>query len=222
MRAPAVTSTFSTVQPHLQPITSAEHARSAVSDALFRQPRLVLVRARNEASFVDTVFPGLHPGRPLYVCDEETVSIPTSVRLGSPPPAFGIFHRLVHPDYPFLAILVVKGSGSVESCSLDEDLLAYYSGNETSEHDQQLINDLAFMEPNAEIDTHPLSPGVGVVVPQVKSRPPIVYRLNATYDPENSYGPNAFIRYRKFLVPQSDPRVVAAALEYGFTPWRRG
>ncbi|GAB3008219.1 hypothetical protein [Mycobacterium bourgelatii] len=181
---------------------------------------MVLIQARSEAGYVETIFPGLRPGQTVYVRDMETVTIPTSVRLGSPPPAFGIFQRLVHPDYPLLAILVVKGSGSVESCSLDEALLAYHNSNDSTEYGQQLMNDLAFMEPGAQVDTGRLAPGIGVVVPQVPSRPPLVYRLRAAYEPETSYGPNAFIRYRKFIVPRADPRIIDEVRKRGFVPWR--
>ena len=196
-----------------QPSTPVEQARPAIAAALFRRHRAVPVRTSSQAQYVETVFPGLRPETPVYASDEEILSSTAPVSPGPPPPAFGIYQPLVHPNYPLLAILILEGTGTVDSTSLDEHLFAYCADHAADERARRLMSGLAFLEPSATIDTHQISPGVGVVFPQVAGRPPIVYRLS-------SPGPHARIRYRKFLVPRADRRSVNAARELGFTPWR--
>ncbi|GAB3032057.1 hypothetical protein [Mycobacterium bourgelatii] len=208
----------------MQPIDSPARVRSAITDALFNRPRAVLVDGRSEQQFVEMVFPGLGNDTPLYVCSDETVTGLPGIRPGSPPPAFNLFQRLVHPNYPLLAIFITEGVGSVESTLLDEQLLDYYSAaygrrSDAPERPQSLMNSLAFLEPNAVVDTGEVSPGVGLVVPQVASAPPVVYRLGPQFGSDNSYGPHAFIRYLKFIVPRQDPQTIDLLTSRDFARW---
>lgn len=184
----------------------------------------MIVDGRSATRFVEAVFPGLRDDTPLYACPDEAVASVTEVRPGSPPPVFDTFRPLVHPNYPLLAILITEGEGSVESTPLDDQLFAFYSASYGStadppERPQRLINGLAFLEPTAVIDTNEVSPGVGLVLPQLADAPPIVYRLNPRFGSNNSYGPHAFIKFLKLVVPRPDPASVAALERLGFSRW---
>ncbi|QLL09078.1 hypothetical protein [Mycobacterium vicinigordonae] len=198
------------------------HVRAAITSALAGPPRVVMVEVPNDGWYVQTVFAGLRRNVPVYVHDAETTSSAASAEPGSPPP-FGRYQGLVHPGYPFIAVLVTNGIGTVQSTCLDENLFAYYADIDTSdevaERVQQLIGRLAFLEPDAAVDENRLAPGAGVVIPVVVGRPPIVYRLNPGPASEND-GPHAVIRHRTFVVPRADGEAVRALRQLGFAPWR--
>ena len=168
--------------------------------------------------------PGARDDTPIYACPDETVTGSAATRPGSPPPVFDFYQRLVHPNYPLLGIFITKGVGFFESTSLDDQLFAYYSAaygsaTATPSQPQWLVNELTFLESTAVIDKGELAPGVGVVVPQMDSAPPIVYRLEPRLGSDNFIGPQAFIRITKFIVPRSDSRTIAALTGVGFARW---
>lgn len=206
----------------LKPISSVAGARAAIADALFKQPRTVLIDRRLEREFVETVFPGPPENKTIYACRDETVTGATDNRSDSPTPAFDVFQKLVHPDYPLLGIFITQGIGSVESTTLDDQLLAYYSAAYGTAayppaQPQSLISGLTFLEPTAIIDTGEIAPGIGVVVPQLAGATPTVYRLSPR--PERGVGPLASIRMTKFVVPHYHPRSLDALISLGFERW---
>ncbi|BDB41415.1 hypothetical protein [Mycobacterium kiyosense] len=173
----------------MQSHAATEQVRAAITSALSGAPRVVMVEAPNDAWYVQAVFAGLRRNVPVYVRDEEITGSAVATGQGAPPVAFFRYHRLVHPGYPFIAMLVTSGIGTVQSTGLDENLCAYYSENDTAddtaERVQQLMNRLTFAEPLTVVDERRLVPGTGVVVPLVAGRPPVVYRLNPAPGPQH-------------------------------------
>ncbi|MDT5174626.1 MAG: hypothetical protein QOG37_1877 [Mycobacterium sp.] len=191
-------------------------ARQEIAAAFHGRPRIVLVNARNEQQFVQSLFPEVRPPTAVYVRRE--------TRDGrSRRPEFDLYQPIVHRDYPFVATLNLVGDASVESTVLDQALASYYfthypQPSETAYTARHLVSELALMQrQRAPWETGRIGPGVGMIVPQREFALPIVTDLR----PHAEHGP-AYGIFLKFLVPRPDRGSFAFVERQGFSRWRPG
>jgi len=196
-------------------ITSAGAVRPAITTALFVQPGIVVVAARSEREFVETVFPDLTPATPLHARTDHLSGRPGAGHWST----FDTYRELVHPNYPLLAVMPNHGRGPIESAVLDEDLLAYYAHHaptpETADQVETILTNLTLLQPDSLVDTSELRPGVGAVIPQVRGIPPVVYRIR----PVAAYGAESVLETVTFVVPNGDRHSVETLRRLGFAPW---
>lgn len=203
----------------MQPLDSADAARTAITETLFARPGLVLVRAADVNQFVDRVFPGIGSGATLYA---RTTTSYGPAR-GDQGFRFEWFHDLCHPGYPLYAAFNASwGPAEYVAMVLDNDLLRHYlenypPGTETAAAARRLISDLGFKQ-NTPRDRGTIDTGVGMVIPQVLGMPAVIHRIT----PGALHGPGSQMSLVELFVPKQEPHAIGEAVRVGFAPFQSG
>lgn len=199
------------------PSVDSPRARRAIDEALRGRARAVLVSARDERHFVETLFGDAAKQGRVYVCRE--------VRTGPDRgPHFDLYHPIVDPAFPFVAMFNVLGTATVVSTELDPELSAYYfkhyplpGPSENGYAVRRLMGGIALRQPGMRIERQTLEVGQGLIFPQRGGALPVVYDLQAPQDAATANG-----LFLKLLVPRRETEAMALAANHCFSRWQAG
>lgn len=200
----------------MYPAVNSVAARQAIIAAFHSEPRIVVVTARDERQFVESLFPEVLPPTAVYVCRES--------RGGGQGPHFDLYQAIVHRDYPFVATLNLAGDATVVSAVLDRTLASYYfkhypQPTKTAYTARRLVSALTLSQsgrrPPAAVR---IGTGVGMIIPQREYALPVVHDVRP--DAEDEQGSDGL--FLKFIVPRPDDDSLATVESLGFTRWEPG
>ncbi|GAB3032063.1 hypothetical protein MBOU_12480 [Mycobacterium bourgelatii] len=187
-----------------------------VLESLYFDPRILFVTTDDEQRFVASLFPHVDPRTAVYVSRQTRIGF-------SRGPHFDLYQSMVHPAYPFVAILNLVGSATVESAVLHPALASYYFKHhpvptENAYIARRLVSSLALEHPAAQVERNAVEPSVGMIIPQQNGALPVVHYVW----PPAPYGRESYGLFLKFIVPRPEAEALAAARDQGFAPWRPG
>ncbi|MGK2881205.1 MAG: hypothetical protein ACSLE6_10565 [Mycobacterium sp.] len=198
------------------PDVDSETARRAIREALLGRPRVVLMAARDEVHFVETLFGSDAAATRVHMS--------TQTRNGTERgPHFDLYQSMVDPRFPFLATFNLAGAATVESAELDPGLTAYYfkhypTINESAHKARRFVSALGLQQPGVRTETQHLGEGVGMFIPQLHNAYPVIHEVR----PLESGSPLSHGVFHKFIVPRDDESARKALAGQGFERWQSG
>lgn len=196
------------------PLADSDAAKRAIKEALLGRPRVVLMSARDETHFVESLFGVAVPAKRVWVSRETRDGFERG-------PHFDLYQSIVDPAYPFLATFNLTGTATVESTELDPELAAYYFKHyptitESAYAARRFVSALALQQPGWRKESQQLTEGVGMFIPQRVGALPVIHEVR----PPAADGPQSQGVFHKYIVPRNEQNALAAARGQRFVPWQ--